>query len=333
MIGCGSFARQFHGPAQARCAREEPVLARVACCDTSAERAQAYAADFGYARSYADARSMLDRERPDAVIMAVPPAATAAAASAVLALGHPLLLEKPPGLTLADLARLRTAAENGGARAQVGFNRRHMPVMREALAVLQRDFANQPLAITYEMARHERWDPDFTTTAVHAVDAARVLAGAPFRAVALQVNRQVDGAHRAAADVTMAFDCDTGTTVRVEVRPVAGVNAETAVVHGRGATLRLTVPFPSGPFAVGRLEFWRANACVATYADEALEPLERLGVYGETRAFLAAVRGGGSMNPGLEDCVQHMAVMELLRAGRPGRFALPVEGRAPGNFP
>jgi predicted dehydrogenase len=325
MIGCGSFARQFHGPAQVRCAREDGAIERLACCDTSPERAREYAASFGYGRSYTDAGEMLDRERPDAVILAVPPTATAAAGSAVLERGLPLLLEKPPGTTGAELARLREAAARGRARAQVGFNRRHMPVVREALVRLRGEFDRiTPLAISYEMARHGRWNEDFTTTAIHAVDAAGVLAGNPFRAVELRFTPHVDGERRA-TDVVMAFESANGTTVRVDVRPVAGVNAETAVIHGRGQTLRLTVPFPSGPFAVGRLEHWRANAPVAISTDEALDPLERMGIYDETRAFLAAVRTGEPMNPGLADCAPQVAVMELLRAGQPGRFTLAGE--------
>jgi predicted dehydrogenase len=322
MIGCGSFARQFHGPAQVRCAQEAGAIERLACCDTSAERAREYAGSFGFARSYADAGEMLERERPDAVILAVPPTATAAAGAAVLERGLPLLLEKPPGTTASELARLREAAARGAARAQVGFNRRHMPVVREALSRLRGEFGGtSPLAISYEMARHGRWDEDFTTTAIHAVDAACVLAGTAFRAVELRFTPHADGERRA-ADVVMEFACANGTTVRVDVRPVAGVNAETAVIHGRAQTLRLAIPFPSGPFAVSWLEHWRANALVAAYADEALDPLERMGIYDETRAFLAAVRTGEPMNPGLADCVQQVAVMELLRAGQSGRFAL-----------
>lgn len=322
MIGCGAFARELHGPAQQRCADETPDLQRVACCDTDPSRASAYAQAVGYERSYADAAEMLAREKPDAVIMAVPPAVTAAAAIPVLRLGVPLLLEKPPGRTLAELAELRAAAARAGGRAQVGFNRRHMPVMRRAREVLASAFhAQPPFAIEYEMVRHERWDADFSTTAVHAIDAVRVLADQNFESATLQFQLQRQGDRRT-ANILLELECASGLRVRVSLQPVAGLNRETAVIHAPGQTLELTVPFPSGPFATGELKHWRANQLVIGWADQADTAVERMGIYAETRAFIDAVRTGSPLAPAPDECVQQVELMELLRRGEAGRFVL-----------
>ena len=46
---------------------------------------------------------MLTAERPDAVVVAVPPAMTCRIASLVLERGIRVLIEKPPGMTTAEL--------------------------------------------------------------------------------------------------------------------------------------------------------------------------------------------------------------------------------------
>ncbi len=121
-IGCGEHARVAHGPSQRRCAAERPELVLAACCDVDAERAEAFRRDFGYDRAYADPAAMLEAERPDAVVLVVPVEKTVALGSLVLERGIPLLLEKPPGRTAAEVDRLSAAAQaGGGVPHQVAF--------------------------------------------------------------------------------------------------------------------------------------------------------------------------------------------------------------------
>ncbi len=321
MIGCGAFARQFHGPAQQLCAKRDPGLELVACCDREPGRAEAYAREFGYRRHFGDVEAMFAAETLDAVVLAVPPNATGAAAGAILKMGYPLLLEKPPGTTANELARLIEAARVGRGPAQVAFNRRHMPAMKRAREIL--DTAFPPASITsldYAMIRHERWDADFSTTAVHAIDAVRFLAGAPFRAA---VVTRVGGQRRGeveAMNLDLAIECVGGLRARIAIRPVAGLNAETAVIHGLGQTLKMEIPFPGQPCTEGRVEHWRACKRIETFSDEGLAAVEKMGIYEETRAFLVAVRSGVRPQPTLEDCIQQVALMEALRLGRTGQI-------------
>src|ERR1035438_7624922 len=193
MVGCGSFARQCHGPAQRGYRASHPNAELAACCDVDPGRSREYSEAFGFARCYSDTRAMLSDESPDAVVMAVPPAAACAEACPVLERGIPLLLEKPPGMTAGELGRLIAAAGEGGGKAplllekprgmtagelgrliaaagkgggkaQVGFNRRYMPVMRSARGSLDGAFPPGSVGrIDYEMVRLDRWDPDFST--------------------------------------------------------------------------------------------------------------------------------------------------------------------------
>lgn len=320
MAGCGSFALLCHGPAQRMLRAASADVTLAACCDTDPASSRDYMAAFGFGRSYADLREMLEAERPDAVILAVPPAATCAAACAVLGRGVPLLLEKPPGLDPAELERMILAQEKGGAGAQVAFNRHYMPVMRRALEILGGSFpAGEVERIDYEMVRAERWDPDFSTTAVHAIDGALVLARSPFRTAELAFQPQSRGG-REATDVTVRAECECGSRVSVRIRPVSSSNSDSARVDAAGQSLSLAIPVSPQSPGVGSAEHRRKGVVVGSYSGQGLGAPESLGVLGETEAFLNGVRAGGPFSPGLRDCRQRVALMDAIRRRDAGPF-------------
>ena len=325
MIGCGGFAQLCHGPSQRRLSAHRPDVELAACCDTDAGRAQAYGDAFGFARHYTDSLAMLAAEKPDAVILAVPPAFTCRAASLVLERGFPLLLEKPPGMSPAELDRLIAAATAGRAPAQVAFNRRYMPILRQARGVLDAHFPSGGVSrIDYEMVRCERWDPDFSTTAIHAVDATLFLARGPFLAAELHFQPQRRGDHET-ANVLIDAECASGCRALVNIQPVVGRNAETARIHALGQSLVLNIPASPLSDESGSLEFWRGNALVTAARDGAGDVGERFGILGETEAFLNAVGTGAGFAPRLQDCRQQVALMEAIRRRQSGpiRFAGP----------
>ena len=180
-IGCGEHARVAHGPSQARCARgaRGPRARRLLRPRRRRARSRS-AASSATRRAYTDPAAMLEAERPDAVVVVVPVERTVAVGSLVLERGLPLLLEKPPGETVAEVDRLIAAAERGGRAVphQVAFNRRFAPLVRELRRRIEEAGPLQHLH--YEMTRVERRDPDFSTTAIHGLDAVRYLAGCDY---------------------------------------------------------------------------------------------------------------------------------------------------------
>lgn len=313
MVGCGDFARRFHGPAQQRCATQDPGLELQACCDVNGNRAREYSSEFGLARHYSDLPGMLSDVCPDAVVIAVPPGVTCAVASLVFARGFPVLLEKPPGLSREELARLIAAAEMGRAQAQVGFNRRDMPVMRRAREILDDAFAVQPpIRIYYEMMRFDRWDRDFSTTAVHAIDAVRFLAGSPLQMARIAYQPLKQGGRETVA-ISVELECGSGSRERLEIQPVTGFNAEFVRMHAVGQSLSIRVPYPGRSLGEGSVEHWRGDALVATFSDTGGDAPENLGIVEETRVFLEAVRSGTGFRPSLQECCQQMELMEAIR--------------------
>ena len=102
----------------------------VALADPSPE-AVAYAASLGVPH-HANYIEMLDQERLDAVIVALPNALHVEAGLACVERGLPMLMEKPIAENVATAMRLVEAAEAARVPMLVGHHRRHSPDIREA---------------------------------------------------------------------------------------------------------------------------------------------------------------------------------------------------------
>jgi predicted dehydrogenase len=319
-IGCGEHARVAHGPSQARCARERPDLVLAGCCDLDAGRAQAFRRDFGYRQAYADPAVLLEAERPDAAVVVVPIERTVAAATLVLERGIPLLLEKPPGETVAEVDRLIAAAERHGRVIphQVAFNRRFAPLVRELRRRIEE--AGPLQHVHYEMTRVERRDPDFSTTAVHGLDAVRFLAGADYAEARFRY-RELPELGRGVANVLVDAVMASGATAHLAFCPVAGVLVERATAHANGHTLFLHVPMWSGVDAPGRLWHFAGGRLAAepsgSEVGDGTALFEQGGFYRETVAFLDAVTEGRPPSPSLRESRQSVAIAEAMRERRP----------------
>ena len=105
-----------------------------AVCDLDAERAGTLA---GERPVYTDWRAMLERESPDAVLIATPPLTHRELALDVLGRGIHLYLEKPIARGLEDARAIVEAAERSPAVCAVGYQWRAveaLDALREALA-------------------------------------------------------------------------------------------------------------------------------------------------------------------------------------------------------
>lgn len=318
-VGCGEHARVAHGPSQARAVRERPGLVLAGCCDLDPERAESFRRDFGYARAYAQPAAMLDAERPDAVVVVVPVQHTVAVGSLVLERGLALLLEKPPGETVQDVDRLIVAAEAGGRAVphQVAFNRRYAPLVRE----LRRCVVEAgPLEhLHYEMTRVERRDPDFSTTAIHGLDAVRYLAGSDYAEARFRYH-ELPALGPGVANILVDAVMASGATAHLAFCPVAGVLVERAVAHAHGHTLLLHVPMWSGVDTPGRLWHFSGGGLVADLdgaeVGDGTALHELGGFYRETATFLDDVAAGRTPSPSLRESRQSVEIAQAIRARR-----------------
>jgi predicted dehydrogenase len=119
IVGCGRMGRK-----RADALDGDTI---VGCVDADAELARA----FGPPCASVDELLALS---PDAVVVATTPDALADIACRSLESGAHVLVEKPAGVSRADVERIATAAEAAGRVAWVGFNHRHHPGLARAIA-------------------------------------------------------------------------------------------------------------------------------------------------------------------------------------------------------
>lgn len=86
---------------------------------------------------FASLDELLERDRPDGLILATPNHLHVPQALQCIAAGLPILLEKPIATTLEDGERLVAAAEQAGAKVLIGHHRAHSPIMAKAREVVQ----------------------------------------------------------------------------------------------------------------------------------------------------------------------------------------------------
>ena len=112
-----------------------------AVCDLDADRASAYARQFGAPRSYTDHREMLERERPEVVFVVTHyrsdgrPQATDLIIDALHAGAH-VWSEKPSASTISDITRIETASAETGRHVVTGIKKVFRPSMEKVKEII-----------------------------------------------------------------------------------------------------------------------------------------------------------------------------------------------------
>jgi predicted dehydrogenase len=120
VVGTGGIAG-IHAQAVAGLGGRARIVTAV---DTDPDRLATFCDKWSVPRGYADLATMLEKERPDLVDLATPPALHAPQAQACLARGLTVWCEKPPALSLAELDEIAAAERAGGGRFATVFQQR-----------------------------------------------------------------------------------------------------------------------------------------------------------------------------------------------------------------
>lgn len=316
VVGCGGIANAMHGPAYLKYAAQNREAVFTGCCDVDAAKAEVFKARFGFLHAYTDMEEMLSREKPDAVCLISPVHLTAKLAAKVLERGIPLLLEKPPGATREETLRLMDIASKTGVPNQVAFNRRYAPLVRELKKTL--DAGHQPSQIRsvgYDMFRVNRLDDDFSTTAIHAIDTARFIAGSDYRHVDFTY-RPYPGLGEHVSDVYMSCEMKSGAMVRIAICPVTGIIVERAQVILHDNTMFLDL-LGNALSQVGRLVSVSKNEIIRDLAGDGSpdggEAFESEGFYYENKSFFDDIIAGRKPTGDLRTALQSVEVAECIR--------------------
>ncbi|WPL17671.1 Putative UDP-kanosamine synthase oxidoreductase subunit [Thiorhodovibrio winogradskyi] len=143
VIGCGSFAEQFHLPVLA--GHDDIKLA--ALVDRDSKRLSRLATAYGVPIAVED-QSDLSVNQIDAAILATPPVHHRDGAIDLLQRGIHVLVEKPMALHLADAEAMCAAADDSGVVLAVGVYKRLLPVIRFVKQLLQEQRFGKPLRCT-----------------------------------------------------------------------------------------------------------------------------------------------------------------------------------------
>jgi predicted dehydrogenase len=102
----------------------------------SRDKGEPLAGDFGIERFTTDWREVVDAPDVDIVAVLLGETAHREATEAALAVGKPVLCEKPLGRDRFEAAAMLDAARRAGVHAATGFNYRYMPAMRLAREIV-----------------------------------------------------------------------------------------------------------------------------------------------------------------------------------------------------
>lgn len=316
LIGCGFIARDAHVPALLLCQAQRGDLVLAACCDRDPERAEAMRREAGFLKRYADWKTMLAEEMPDAALLALPYQVSAPVAVEILEMGIPLLFEKPPGNNTAETLEIMRAYERTGTLHQVAFNRRHMPLVTRLMDEI--DAGGRAVrSIDYRMYRVDRQDEHFETTAIHGIDLALHLAGE--RCASMRIEYGARDARGAPVSTVMQGRFQSGITAQLSFCPRAGHMLESLAVVTDGITYFLDLPVWNHDGYRG--EMVRYEDGVETYRGPGPELLsgdifaQTNGFYAQLSGFLRDISQGRQPRDQIATAIAPMELMDAMARG------------------
>jgi myo-inositol 2-dehydrogenase/D-chiro-inositol 1-dehydrogenase len=317
VIGCGQLANSHHGPAYVKYAQENPDTELAACSDVVEQKAADFSRWFGFQRYYTDPLRMLAVENPAAVCLVVPPAITSQLACQILLLKVPLLIEKPPGLTVAETDQMIEAARLSGTPNQVAFNRRYTPLVTLVKKLLSENVAQGDVQhLQYDFYRIGRTDADFSTTAIHGIDTARFLAGSDYARISFHY-QELPTLGPTTANIFMDCTFASGVTAQICFCPVSGAVIERATLHAVDQVFFLNLPIWNAFDSPGSVVHVKHGQVVGSFAGPAVstgaEDFVLNGFYQENALFFNEIRNGRRPGGDIESGRQSVEIAQYIR--------------------
>lgn len=233
LLGAGLIGREH-----AALLDRHPETDLVAIADPS-DAAAAVAEAFG-ARHHADYRRMLDEERPDGAIIALPNALHAEATIACTERGIPCLLEKPIADTLEAAALIVEASERTGVPVLVGHQRRYSPDIAKARQLVAEGALGRLVAVNgmwiadkpdayFDMAwRRQAGGGPLLINLIHDIDCLRFICGDVEEVMAFASNAVRGFEVEDTASISLRFKSGALGTLLMSDTAVSPYNWDTA---------------------------------------------------------------------------------------------------------
>ncbi|MEM3792864.1 MAG: Gfo/Idh/MocA family oxidoreductase [Candidatus Bathyarchaeia archaeon] len=186
-IGAGAMANSVHYPSLASF-RDVEIAA---ICDLHETRLKETADRYNVEQRFTDYRLMLEKVSLDAVYVIMAPIPSDHYVNAepltsivvnCLKRGLHVFIEKPPGVSVEDAEKMAEVAEKSGCKTMVGFNRRFIPVFREAKRIVEENGSITHCTAVFHknmIGQPEPWGrvSHLVADVIHAVDALRFMGG------------------------------------------------------------------------------------------------------------------------------------------------------------
>lgn len=330
-IGCGSHSFRNIYPTF-----QFAGVNLIATCDLNADKAAAYAAQFGAERSYSDYREMLAKERLDAVFIVTnydsdgTPRFMRLAQECMKAGVH-VWVEKPPSASVREVAETIAVSKATGKFTLVGFKKCFFPSIEKVKEITEsKDFgAINTIYVRYpQRLPSEDEKPDCSKGAVqgfldHLAHPMSVLNYIGGRVRTLYFERSENGggfglfSMASGASATVHFASDTPATCPLERLEVTG--GATSVVVDNGVKLTYYRRGDRGPGGYGGATsyigpddtapiYWEPEFSLGQLYNKGLF---MLGYYGEVKYFVDCVKANTPpAKCGLDDALEITKVFE-----------------------
>ena len=318
----------------------------IAVCQRDAAGAKAIADRYGVDQVFTRWEEMLERARPEIVVIATPPRLHLTIALRALAAGAHVLCEKPLALTRGEGRAMVEAAARAGRVAMTGFNWRFPAAMQRFHAMVREGalgrvfhvharflgsrFADEAVAPTWRMDRAEAGHGAMGDMGVHLIDLVRWNFGDVVRlaatAGAAYPSRSIPGGTRPADAedfCTVVGELAGGASVTLSVsRAAHGMNEHALEASGSRGTLlyRFVREGPRwfdgelrGAFAGRALEALPVSSGAAAPADgDQLEVLGRTTIAPLVARLLEGIERGTTPPPSFADGLGAQAVLDAV---------------------
>ncbi len=324
VIGAGGIARGVHLPSLT----ELPGAEVVAICDIIEERATQQASRFHIPRTYTLYHEMLKKEKLDAAFVLVEPSNLFHIVVSCLEAGLHTFMEKPAGVTSFQAESLLRASQAAGRILQVGFNRRHIPLVKHVAEIMRKATKVTQVEGRFMKFGTAAFDKGglsaFESDTVHAIDLVRWLAGGT-PVSAATVRSQVEDVVPNAWNSVVRFDNGVVATIRANYQ--TGGRTHTFEMHGPGASAFINLGLGGDDCEAQVLTtgakggYSRAAAGTANFGLERIDGKalagskdfhRHYGYFQEDEHFLECVRTGVEPETSIADTVKTWALVDLL---------------------
>jgi predicted dehydrogenase len=325
VIGAGIHAETNIYPSLAN-----HLLAKVktiAVCDLDDTRARRMASFSGAGRSYTDFKEMIRKESPDGVIVCLNGKLHPQVVIACTEMGVPVLVEKPPALTVEDARRMRQASRSSGCPVMIAHQKRQGTAYVRAREITSnRKEFGRVVQIEAKMHAMPRFPTNFSCLMewqVHGIDLVRSFGG---EIKDITARSWVMGSNKAAVAILLTFVSRAVAAVGWGTFGGPGPFCERIEVvsdKGKGVIVEnaSTLTFYDGSWCRTWRPDWNPNL--------ANQSQVLMGYVGEILHFVDCVQKKKPPSPSIEDGVKNLeALYEIAR-----QTGIPTEWRfTPSRF-